>query len=183
MQPDLEAPSTAPNPPQRQPVATRGTNANGQIYGTSNYMKADTYGNEVLAEAELKDFAPAPTPCVCCGCFVNDKMRKRTYYRVYENRFEYNAIVAPCLCLSKERCIGDYTRVHYFDQQPSRSANFCGCIPCICCGPPVVFYQKIYITESLINLTRAKRIAGNGCHGHVHLSFESQEFEPVGGIL
>jgi len=41
----------------------------------------------------------------------------------------------------------------------------------------------IYITESLINLTRAKRIAGNGCHGHVHLSFESQEFEPVGGIL
>ena len=37
----------------------------------------------------------------------------------------------------------------------------------------------IYITESLIDLTRAKGIAGNGCHGHVHLSFESQAFEPV----
>ena len=34
----------------------------------------------------------------------------------------------------------------------------------------------IYITESLIDLTR---IAGNGCNGHVHLSVESQAFEPV----
>ena len=38
---------------------------------------------------------------------------------------------------------------------------------------------SIYITESLIDLTRAKGIAGNGCHGHVHLSVESQAFEPV----
>ena len=39
--------------------------------------------------------------------------------------------------------------------------------------------KYIYITESLIDLTRAKGIAGNGCHGHVHLSVESQAFEPV----
>ncbi|CAJ1943269.1 unnamed protein product [Cylindrotheca closterium] len=139
-QPDVEAPSTAPNTPQRQPIVRiAGANTNGQIYGASNYMKAGTYGNVLLGETEFEDFAPAR--CVCCGCFVNDKMRKRTYYRVYENRFEYNEVNAPCLCFSKERCIGDYTRVHYFDQQPSRSANVCGCIPCICCGPPVVYYH------------------------------------------
>ena len=28
-------------------------------------------------------------------------------------------------------------------------------------------------------MTRAKGIAGNGYHGHVHLSVESQAFEPV----
>ena len=46
-------------------------------------------------------------------------------------------------------------------------------------GRPLFGNIHIYITESLIDLTRAKGIAGNGCHGHVHLSFESQAFEPV----
>jgi len=36
-----------------------------------------------------------------------------------------------------------------------------------------------YITESLIDWTRAKRIAGSGCHGHVHLNVESKTFEPL----
>ena len=38
----------------------------------------------------------------------------------------------------------------------------------------IYIYIYIYITESLIDLTTAKGIAGNGCHGHVHLSVESQ---------
>ena len=46
-------------------------------------------------------------------------------------------------------------------------------------GCTLLHLEYIYITESLIDLTRAKGIAGNGCHGHVHLSFESQAFEPV----
>jgi len=46
-------------------------------------------------------------------------------------------------------------------------------------GRPLFGNIHIYITESLIDLTRAKGIAGNGCHGHVHLSVESQAFEPV----
>lgn len=115
-----------------------GENNNG-LYGTSKYM-FPVENAKFVAEAELYDFAP--TPCVCCGWTINDKVRKRTYFRVYENRVEYNWPIAPFCCLTKERCIRDSTAIMYFDKQPSRSGMCCGFIPATCCGPPVL-YNKV----------------------------------------
>jgi len=112
------------------------TSLNGDEYGTSKYLKPRE-GARLVAEAKLKKFAPCP--CICCGCFVNDNIRKRTYVRAYENRLEVNWPVFPCLCCSKERCVVDRVYVAYFDKQPSRSGMCCFCIPCTCCGPPVIF--------------------------------------------
>lgn len=97
-------------------------------------------GSRLLAEAEFEEFAPCP--CVCYQCFVPDKARSRSYARVYDNRLEINSIQFPCLCCSKERCIRDSSMNYFFDQAPSRAGMYCYVIPCICCGPPVVFTKK-----------------------------------------
>ena len=97
-------------------------------------------GARLLAEAEFEEFAPCP--CVCYQCFIPDKARSRSYARVYDNRLEINNIIFPCLCCSKERCIRDSSVNHFFDQPPSRAGMCCYVIPCICCGPPVVFTHK-----------------------------------------
>lgn len=109
---------------------------NGQIYGSSLYMQPKV-GSQLVAEAELENFAPCA--CVCVQCCVPDKARKRTYIRAYENRIETNWPIFPCLCCSKERCMSDNANIYYFDSEPSQAGMCCYCIPCICCGPPVVF--------------------------------------------
>jgi len=111
-------------------------NSNGQLYGISRYMQP-TDGARLLGEAEFKQFAPCP--CICYQCLVPDKARKRHYARVYENRLEINNPTFPCLCCSKERCVQDYSRNYYFDQQPSRVGMICHFIPMIICGPPVIY--------------------------------------------
>jgi len=114
----------------------RALNTNGQLFGTSRYL-GPPEGERLVAEAELKHFAPCL--CVCCDCLVPDKARKRTYIRAYENRLETNWPYFPCCCCTKERCMGDNTRVFFYDKEPNRAGMCCWCIPCICCGPPVVF--------------------------------------------
>ncbi len=111
-------------------------NEQGQLYGTSKYL-GPAEGARLVAEAELEEFAPCY--CVCFSCCVPDKARKRTYIRAYEDRLETNWPIFPCLCCTNERCMTDNTRVFFFDKQPSRVGMFCHCIPCLCCGPPVVF--------------------------------------------
>jgi hypothetical protein len=111
-------------------------NTNGQLYGTSPYL-GPPEGERLVAEAELEQFAPCPF--VCCQCLVPDKARGRTYIRSYENRIETNWPVFPCCCCSKERCMADDTRVFFYDKPPNRAGMWSWCIPCICCGPPVLF--------------------------------------------
>ncbi len=112
---------------------------NGDIYGTSKYLKPREHST-LVAEAKLKDFAPCA--CVCCGCLVNDAVRSRTYVRAYENRLEISWPFFPCLCCTKERCIVDNIQVMYYDKVPSRSGMYCFFIPCTICGPPVL-YTKV----------------------------------------
>ena len=35
--------------------------------------------------------------------------------------------------------MADNTRVLFYDKEPNRAGMCCWCIPCICCGPPVIF--------------------------------------------
>ena len=97
-----------------------------------------------LARAEFFPFAPAP--CVCCGCFVPDSLRERTYWHVYGNRSEWNRPIAPFCCFTMEICIVDMISVYYFDKPPHRSGPCpcpcCCCIPLACCGSPVMFVSK-----------------------------------------
>ena len=50
-----------------------------------------------------------------------------------------NFPVAPCLCCTNELCINDRVTTSYVDKPPFRSGMCCFCIPCTCCGPPVIF--------------------------------------------
>ncbi|CAB9505667.1 expressed unknown protein [Seminavis robusta] len=114
-------------------------NMNGGIYGTSRYL-SPAAGPQLIAEAEFEEFAPCS--CVCYKFCVNDKLRKRTYVRVYENRVESNIPFNPWCCLSDERCIVDAPRILFFDKAPNRVGMYCSLIPCVCCGPPVI-YNKV----------------------------------------
>ncbi|CAB9519817.1 expressed unknown protein [Seminavis robusta] len=118
------------------PVIASRTNLNGSVYGTSKYF-TPTQGARLVAEAEFYNFAPCH--CVCYEFCVNEKMRKRTYVRIYENRTESNLPWAPFFCCSDERCMEDNVQVLFFDRMPHRSGMCCKCIPCVCCGPPVVY--------------------------------------------
>jgi hypothetical protein len=106
-------------------------------------MVSDASLNTILAQAEFMPFAPAP--CVCCGCLVSDAQRERTYWTVYGNRAELNKPLAPFLCMTQDICILDMITVMYFDKPVHRSGPApppCCCIPCTCCGPPVIFSHK-----------------------------------------
>jgi hypothetical protein len=70
---------------------------------------------------------------------VGDKMRQRTYIRVYENRLETNWPWSPFLCWSTNRCMIDHSAIYYFDKYPNRVGMCCLCIPCLCCGQPVIY--------------------------------------------
>jgi len=85
-------------------------------------------------------FVPfAPQPCVCCGCLANEAEQLRTYAVVYDSKLEINSPCAPCCCCSTEQCIVDRVKTMFMDKPPFRSGMCCVCIPCTCCGPPVVF--------------------------------------------
>lgn len=94
--------------------------------------------DQLITEVEFEDFAP--TRCVCLGCLYPDVARARMYVRIYENRTESNVPIAPFCCLTiMDECVFDMVRVTYFDRLPTRAAMCCFCIPCTCCGPPVIF--------------------------------------------
>jgi len=104
-------------------------------HGDSEYIQG---GVTLIAEAEFYNFAPAPCSwLICC----NSKYQQgRTYFRVWDNRFESNYPFAPFMCLTcSEVCVTDIVTTSYFDRQPHRSGMCCFCIPCTCCGPPVLF--------------------------------------------
>jgi len=105
------------------------------MYGTSIYIDEQ---KNAKAMAEFYDFAPAP--CVCCSCLVPDAQKKRHFLNAYDNKMMLNMPVAPCCCLlDDEMYMTDMTGVWFFDKPPFRSGMCCGCIPCTCCGPPVIF--------------------------------------------
>ena len=43
------------------------------------------------------------------------------------------------MCCSTEQCIVDRVQSMYLDKPPFRSGMCCVCVPCTCCGPPVIF--------------------------------------------
>ena len=102
-----------------------------------------SYSNQVRAEAEFYEFAPAP--CSCLACLASDDHRKRLYAKAFDNRLEYNLPCAPFYCITTEICLVDQIYVSYFDKQPTRVGMCCFCIPATCCGPPVLFIQQPYI--------------------------------------
>jgi hypothetical protein len=122
------------------------TNMNGAVYGTSKYL-APQQGAQLIAEAEFPEFSPSD--CVCCECLLNDRTRKRTYVRVYDNRVKSNTALAPFCCCTNERCMEDSTRVYFFDNPPHRVGMLFHFIPCVCCGPPVIF---IHVPKCCCNL-------------------------------
>jgi len=108
------------------------------VHGTSAFVQSS---HEVFAEAEFQDFAPAP--CVCCSCLAPDVQKQRQYFRIFDNRMELNAPLAPFMCCTcDEKCIADRVLVSFHDRVPSRAGMFCWVIPCTCCGPPVIFVKK-----------------------------------------
>mmetsp|Transcript_21651 Transcript_21651/g.60105 ORF Transcript_21651/g.60105 Transcript_21651/m.60105 type:complete len:348 (-) Transcript_21651:43-1086(-) len=136
--------NVAPPPvvPGEAGVNVMATSSNYQMFGMSKYM-APAANPELYAELQFKDFAPCTScPMICCQCLVPEAAKKRFYARVFENRLEYNIPNFPCLCCTTERCVSDCTSVQYFDKPPTRAGMCCYCIPCICCGPPVV-YAKV----------------------------------------
>jgi len=85
-------------------------------------------------------FVPfAPQPCYCCGCLANQPEQLRTYAVVYDSKLEVNIPCAPCCCCSTEQCIVDRVQTMFMDKPPFRSGMCCVCIPCTCCGPPVIY--------------------------------------------
>lgn len=106
-------------------------------HGDSEYISG---GVTLVAEAEYYDFAPAPCSLLIC---CNSKFQQgRTYFRVWDNRVEMNFPFAPFMsCTFSELCVTDIVTTYYFDRRPFRSGMCCFCIPCTCCGPPVIFNQ------------------------------------------
>lgn len=105
-----------------------------------NMYLHDAEMNKFIAQAEFEPFAPAS-----CSCYApcNAKgARQRTYWNIYGNRSESNFPLAPFCCLTQDICIVDMIRVNYFDK-PFHVAGTadppCCCIPCTCCGPPVIY--------------------------------------------
>lgn len=108
------------------------------IHGTSTYIKTDGSGGE---SAEFYDFAPCP--CVCLGCCAPHYQKTRTFFNVYDNRLEGNYPIAPFgICTLYDVCVMDSMFVQYYDRPPTRIGTICCCVPCTCCGPPVLFVEK-----------------------------------------
>ena len=99
---------------------------------------------ESLASAEFMDFAPYPS--ICCSCLPSKAQKKRVYSRIYENKLETNNCpCAPWLCCTPEGCINDFIYTAYYSHPPFRVGMCptpCCCIPCTCCGPPVIFIRR-----------------------------------------
>lgn len=90
-----------------------------------------------FAKAEFMDFAPAGS--ICTTCCVSEAAKLRTYAIMYDSKLEINRPFEPCMCCSTENCIVDRVSTAYLDKPPFRTGMCCVCIPCTCCGPPVIF--------------------------------------------
>lgn len=79
----------------------------------------------------------------CCGlpaCYQSEEVKKRTYFRIYDNRIERNDpyhpfcwlnVICPCCpCCLREECVRDNISVEYFDKGVHRTYGRC----CLCCG-------------------------------------------------
>ena len=114
-------------------------NDSSQVHGMSKYLAPNPAG--FVAASQFYDYAPAP--CVCLGFLVPAAQKKRMYAHIFENRIETNRPISPCCCFAtEETCIIDHISVSHFDRLPSRAGMCLCCIPCTCCGPPVIFAQK-----------------------------------------
>jgi len=58
---------------------------------------------------------------------------------MYDSKLEINRPCEPCICCSTEQCIVDNVTTSYLDKPPFRTGMCCICIPCTCCGPPVIY--------------------------------------------
>jgi len=109
-------------------------------------------GVTLVAEADYADFAPAP--CAFLICFNSSFQQGRTYFRVWDNRVEWNAPIAPFLCLTaSSSCVVDNVHTIYYDQQPFRSGMCCYCLPFTCCGPPVIYINKPSCCFGLVDIS------------------------------
>ena len=109
---------------------------------------AYTHGNDpatqltskkIVVEAEFA-FSSHPFYCNCCPflsppmCCQRDYIKKRTYFRIYENRLEYNQPYSTCCCIPElflpHHCIRDHIVTEYFDMGLSRSRARCCCHIC-----------------------------------------------------
>ena len=120
--------------------ARESTNSNSQhahpmVYGTSAFVDEQA---KAQATAEFYDYAPQP--CVCYGCLVPEAQKKRTFMNSYDNKMMMNKVFAPCCCFcDDEMCMSDMVQTAFYDKPPFRVGMCCFCIPCTCCGPPVIF--------------------------------------------
>lgn len=106
------------------------------IHSTSKYIQP-LENPTAYAKAKYMPFAPAS--CVCHQCFTSEGGQKRTYAIMYDSKLEINRPLEPCMCCSTEQCIVDRVQSMYLDKPPFRSGMCCVCVPCTCCGPPVIF--------------------------------------------
>lgn len=99
-----------------------------------------------IAMADFYDFAPVSGYCCCppcaCVCLANDVQRGRHYAAVLPARIEMNQPIAPCLCLTTERCMVDSPSLLFYDQPPNRIGTCCYCCPAVWCGHPIVRSQR-----------------------------------------
>lgn len=109
---------------------------------------------KIIVEAEFA-YDAHPFYCHCCPflsppiCCQRDFIKKRTYFRVYSNRLEYNQPYSTCCCIPElflpHHCIRDHIVTEYFDMGLSRSRARCCCHCCSlgsCCGAPVLYNFK-----------------------------------------
>ena len=113
------------------------------VFGTSKYLEE---GDAYPVKGEFYDFAPivAITPCPCLfTCCVPEAQKKRTFMNADATKLVMNTAMAPCFCLcDDEKYMIDNVKTMYYDKPPFRSGMCCHCIPCTCCGPPVIFSFK-----------------------------------------
>lgn len=89
----------------------------------------------LVATLKYKNFAPCC--CTCFECFNNPDAKSRTYFKVFENHIEANNPWNPCCCCGPRCCTADWVAHMKFDKM---NEVFCCChLPCVCCGPPVVY--------------------------------------------
>ena len=136
---------------------------------------------KVLAEAEFvfdtHPFYCHSCPCCCSGppAFCQtDRIKKRTYFRIFENRLEYNEPYSTCCCLPEAilapHCIKDRIVTEYFDMGLSRNQDRC-CLGCCslggCCGPPLIYNFKPHCGYLCCNVDYSPYY-GEGIRYHPH---------------
>lgn len=103
------------------------------VYGKAKGIQfADPYNIKILGKASFISTCPD----MCLGSMPKD----RKYAMVHENRLEINYPVGMCgVCTCSDKCVNDNILVAYFDRPPTRAGMCCYCIPCTCCGVPVIY--------------------------------------------